>query len=149
MIAREQVLDLMATSPAVYLATTDGVRPWIRALVNLRRSDLYPGPSAFCRGEEFVCYFSTSGASSKVAAIRAHPTVAVYYCDPEQTRGVTLAGEVEVLDDAGLKRRLWDESWRVYWSGPDDPDYVVLRLRPTEANGWWGTAPFRLDPEAL
>ncbi len=149
MIERAAVLELMATSPAVYLATSDGARPWIRALVNLRRADLYPGPSAFCRREEFVCYFSTSGASSKVAAVRAHPGVAVYYCDPERTRGVTLGGEMEVLHEPDLKRALWDESWRIYWSGPDDPDYVVLRLRPTEASGWWGTAPFHLDAEAL
>ncbi len=140
---KDRALALMDGAAAVYLATAEGGRPRIRAMVNLRRRDLYPGAAAFCRGQGFTVYFSTSLASGKVREIRANPAVAVYYCDPEKFHGVMLAGEMEVLCDAGLKETLWSDDWRIYWpAGPGDPDYVVLRLKPARAEGWRGTAPF-------
>lgn len=144
-----EILDLMNSSEAVYLATLDGRIPRLRALVNLRRSDLCPGSAAFCRKEGLTCYGCTSAASSKVAELRAHPEASLYYCDPRNVRGVTLSGRVEILTDQQLKTALWDESWRMYWCGPEDPDYVVLRLTPVEAYGWWGARPFRLDLDGL
>ena len=61
-----------------------------------------------------------------------------------------LTGPVEILTDPDLKKILWDESWRVYFPMEDaDPDYVVLRIKPTEAEGWWGLKKFRLTPEEL
>ena len=54
------------------------------------------------------------------------------------------------MTDPDLKKILWDESWRVYFPMEDaDPDYVVLRIKPTEAEGWWGLKKFRLTPEEL
>lgn len=54
------------------------------------------------------------------------------------------------MTDPDLKKILWDESWRVYFPMEDaDPDYVVLRIKPTEAEGWWGLNKFRLTPEEL
>ena len=58
---------------------------------------------------------------------------------------MTLSGRMEILTDQRLREILWNDGWRIYWSGPDDPDYVILRLKPAEAFGWWGTRPFRLD----
>jgi general stress protein 26 len=149
MIDREAVLKLMEESAAVYLATADGADPRIRALVNLRRRDLYPGPSEFCRSQGGVVYLSTSGASGKVREIRANPQVAVYYCDPGSVHGISLSGRMEVLSDPELKRALWSDAWLIYWQGPDDPDYVVLRMKPTDARGWWGTQPFQIEAGSL
>jgi len=149
MIDREAVLKLMEESAAVYLATVDGGDPRIRALVNLRRQDLYPGPSEFCRSQGGTVYLATSGACSKVREIRANPQVAVYYCDPSSVRGISLSGRMEVLSDPELKCALWSDAWRIYWQGPDDPDYVVLRMKPTGAVGWWGTQPFQLEAGSL
>jgi general stress protein 26 len=149
-IDREAVLKLMDESAAVYLATVDGAVPRIRALVNLRRRDQYPGPSGFCRRQGGTVYLSTSGASSKVREIRANPAVAVYYCDPGSVHGISLSGRMEVLSDPALKRALWDDNWRIYWpTGPDDPDYVVLRMKPTGAAGWWGTRPVQIEAGGL
>lgn len=144
-IDREEILKIMNEADAVYLATVNGTSPRLRPLVNLRRADLYPRVGDFCRREAFVCYFSTSIASGKVKEIQANPSVAVYYCDPKQTRGIEFSGRMEILTDPELKKALWEDDWRVYWRGPDDPDYVVLRLSPSSASGWWGTKPFRFD----
>jgi len=149
MIDREAVLKMMDESAAVYLATVDGAYPRIRALVNLRRRDLYPGPSEFCRAHGSTVYMATSAASSKVRDIRANSTVAVYYCDPASVHGISLSGQMEVLSDPELKRSLWSDAWRIYWSGPDDPDYVVLRMAPTAVEGWWGIRPLEIEAGSL
>lgn len=149
-IDREAVLEMMNEAEAVYLATIEGEVPRIRALVNLRRRDLYPGPSQFCRREGFTVYLSTSASTRKPHELRAHPLASVYYCNPRQFQGVTLTGPVEILTDPTLKETLWDESWRIYFPmGAADPDYVVLRLKPTEAEGWWSEKRFSLAPEEL
>ena len=149
-VDRQAVFELMDASAAVYLATVDSSEPRLRALVNLRRRDQFPGPSAFCRQQGGTVYLATSGASSKVREIRANPAVAVYYCDPGSVHGVSLSGRMEVLSDPELKRVLWDESWRIYWpAGPEDPDYVVLRMKPTGATGWWGSATAEIEDGLL
>ncbi len=145
MTTRESVLDLMTASAAVFLANTDGGAPRIRALENLRRN---PRSAEFCRAEGFTCYFATSAASGKVRELRANPAAAAYYCDPTQVHGVTISGRVEVLDDLELRRALWRDPWSIYWRGPEDPDYVVLRLVPDDVRGWWGTVPFALEVRA-
>ena len=149
MIDREAVLEMMNQADAVYVATVSGGGPRVRALVNLRRRDRYPDAGDFCRKQGFTSYFSTSVASGKVGDIRANPSVAVYYSNPNQIRGVELRGQMEILTDPGVKNALWQEEWRIYWpAGADDPDYVVLRLHPAHAAGWWGTAPFQLEMNA-
>lgn len=147
MVDKNSVLKLMDEAEAVYLATLGETGPRIRAMVNLRRADLYPGASRACRSDDFTVYLSTSSASDKVREIRANPAVSVYYCDPNSYHGVTIAGRAEVLSDPELKKALWSEDWRVYWpEGDRDPDYVVVRLKPDDISGWWAGKPFRLDP---
>ncbi len=142
----QAVLGLMDEPEAVYLATVDGATPRIRAMVNLRRADLYPAASALCRKEGLTVYFTTSLGSGKVRELRANPRASVYYCDPRRFHGVTLTGRVEVLTDPQLKLALWSDSWRVYWPQcATDPDYVVLRMRAETATGWWGTTPFYFE----
>jgi general stress protein 26 len=58
------------------------------------------------------------------------PRACVYFVDFDQWMGLMLVGEVEVLQDAESKQRLWREgSERYYPLGVTDPDYSVLRFR--------------------
>lgn len=148
-IDKNDILEVMDQAEAVYLATVSGSAPRIRAMVNHRRKDLYPGPSEFARAGGFTVYFCTSAASGKVRELCANPAAAAYFALPGRFRGVMLTGDAEVLEDMESKEALWDEGWRVYWpDGPSDPDCVVVRLTPREANGWWGSEPFYLDLRA-
>lgn len=143
---KKDVLKLLDASEAVYLATISEKGPRIRALVNLRRADLFPGPSKIARADDFTVYLATSLASDKVKDIRQHPEVSLYYCDPKTFHGVTLNGKAEVLDDPELKKALWSWDWRVYWPrGADDPDYIVVRVKADEIRGWWSGSAFTLE----
>jgi general stress protein 26 len=146
MIDKQALLELMNEADAAYIATVAENRPRIRAVTNLRRPGAGAGAGSSCCREGFTSYFATSLASDKVREIRANPAVSVYYADSGKVHGVELSGEMEILSDADLKTALWRDEWRIYWpAGAADPDYVVLRLKPIRASGWWGTSPFRFD----
>lgn len=146
MVDKAQILSLMDKADAVYLATVSDKGPRIRALVNLRRSDLYPGSSKIARTDDFTVYLATSSASDKVKDIQCNPAVSLYYCEPKTFHGVTLNGKAEILEDPELKTALWSWDWRVYWPrGADDPDYIVVRVKPDEISGWWSGSAFTLE----
>jgi general stress protein 26 len=110
---KNDVLEMMARAEAVYLATSDGVSPRIRALVNLRRPDCHAERSHFCAEAGFTSYFSTSRASGKVRDVLSNPMVSVYYADPAETHGIELRGPAEVVDDEAIRQRLWQDEWRI------------------------------------
>ncbi len=146
---KRQCLELMETSEAAYLATVDAPgSPQIRAVTNLRRRQEFPAlaPLFAEHQDDFLVYVATSAASNKRRQIRANPAVSVYYCRPSEFHGVLLEGQAEVMDDPDLKRAVWQPAWGTYWTGPADPDYIVLRLLPQRASGWWWdkTFSFRL-----
>ena len=147
MVKKAELLALMDEAEAVYLATIGDKGPRIRALVNLRRRDLYPGPSKVCRTDDFTAYLSTSLSSDKAQEIRANPAVSLYYCDPTSFHGVLLSGRAELLDDPELKKALWSPDWSIYWPrGAEEPDYVIVRIKADEVSGWWGREKFRFSP---
>jgi general stress protein 26 len=148
MIEKPYLLRLMNESEAVWLATVGTDGPSIRALVNLRRADLYPGPAATARTDDFTVYLSTSRASAKVREIEADPRVSLYYCTPARFEGVTLNGTAGVSEDETLRRALWHESWRIYWpDGAGNQDYVILKIVPKAIFGWHGSEAFDFKPE--
>jgi PhnB protein len=43
-------------------------------------------------------------------------------------------GTVEILTDMETKKDMWQEPLKEYWSGPEDPDYCVLRFSTERYN---------------
>jgi hypothetical protein len=147
-IDRNDILQVMDQADAVYLATVNGSAPRIRAMVNHRRKDIYPGPSEFARAAGFTVYFLTSAASGKVRELRANPVASAYFALPRESKGVMLVGNTEEdmkSTGSALGRGLAHLlAWRAV-----RPDCAVVRLTPKEATGWWGSEPFYLDLRGL
>jgi general stress protein 26 len=62
----------------------------------------------------------------------------VYFCEPEEFKGVMFGGNVEVIDDMDVKRKIWLDWWtRYYFKGLEDPDYTLLRLKPKTAEFYY------------
>jgi len=139
--AKKSGLELMEGSKAAYLTTIDtNGFPITRAMFNIRNKEQFPEFSEFFLKHEnkFVTYIITNTASSKVAHIKNNPAICVYYCDPEEFRGLMLGGPAEIVDDEELKHTLWLDWWTRYYSkGVDDPDYTLLRLYPKYARYYY------------
>ena len=125
-------------------------RPRVRALFNLRNEPHFPDLVALFsdHDRDMMLLFSTNTSSAKVGEIRANPAVAAYLSVPEESWGLMLAGNAEVVSDDDLRRAVWQDGWeRYYPDGYADPDHTVLRLLPDEARGWYRTAKFELVPK--
>lgn len=74
-------------------------------------------------------YFTTNTSSEKVKALRNDPKASIYFVDRRFFRGLSLAGTVEILEDAASKERIWRDGDEQYYSqGVTDPDYCVIRI---------------------
>ena len=132
--AIEVTKQLMETAQLCYLSTVDSEGyPEVRAMLNLRNREAYPGLIAFFAEQRDPCitYFSTNTASAKVARLRTNRHSCVYFASPETFTGVMLKGNMEIVDDSDMKKLLWQPGWEKYYpKGPLDPDNTILRLHP-------------------
>ena len=45
-----------------------------------------------------------------------------------------LTGNIKVVDDVEVKKKLWQDGWEMYYpERVDDPDYTILCLTPKKA----------------
>ena len=49
-------------------------------------------------------------------------------CLSRSAYNITLVGTLEILTDPDIKNEMWQEPMCEYFSGPNDPDYRVLRF---------------------
>jgi general stress protein 26 len=133
-------LRVMSESEAVYVTTLDEEgAPCTRAMENLRRVAQYPSARGVWLGhdEDLLTYLATNTSSEKMRHVGRDPRASLYYCLPGIFHGVMLGGRIEVESDPAVGRALWQEKWtEIFPQGFADPDYSVLRLRPTRLRGW-------------
>jgi len=134
-------LELIETAKAVYLSTVDSKGyPITRAMVNVRNKKQYPEFTEFFdkQENEFVIFFSTNTSSTKIDHIKKNPKISVYFCDPEDFKGIMFSGEVETVEDMDIKREFFlESSIRYYPKGVEDPDYTILRMNPKTASFYY------------
>jgi general stress protein 26 len=139
--AKKLSVELINNSLVAYLSTIDSDGfPITRALLNTRYKERYPEFSKFFNNleDKYVMYFSTNTSSSKIDHLKKNPKVSVYFCAPEDFKGVMFGGEVEIIDDMDIKREFWlDTSVRYYPKGLEDPDYTILRFNPKNATFYY------------
>lgn len=144
--AKRVSLELMAAVPDVFLGTVDsGGFPQVRVMGNLRNKEQCRIAEELFAGhdEDFLIYMLTGNSSDKMQQIRANSKVSVYFSNFAGFHTLLLAGNAEEIDDPDLKKRIWQDEWKIHWSGgPEDPEFLVLKLLPERAKGWYKEGPF-------
>ncbi len=124
---------------AAYLTTIDGGGfPHTRTMVNLRNDKAFPLAAPLFEGhdQDFLTYFSTVKGFDKLKHIEMNPKVSVFYCHPREWWSLLLKGTLEIVQDEGIRKRVWHDDWyEIFPSGVLDPNQVVLRLNPIYALG--------------
>ncbi len=74
-------------------------------------------------------WLPTSRASRKVKQIEQHPQVTLLFVDTDRFNYAAFHGVAAIVADPARCAGLWHEEWRDDWpQGPDDPDYILLRI---------------------
>jgi general stress protein 26 len=121
--SRDQLIatarEIMTTTRYCALITIDA-----RGRANARTMD------AFAPDDKMVVWFGTNPLSRKVAEIRRHPRVTLYYFDRENQAYVTLHGIARLVNDPQEKLRHWKDDWKDFY--PDrNKGYLLIEVRPS------------------
>jgi general stress protein 26 len=121
-------LELVNRSRSLLVSSVDtGGYPHTKALFNMEHQDLE------------VFWFGTNTSSIHLQQFIKNPKACVYAVDFQQFMGLTLSGEIEILQDLQYKKRLWREGFEQYYSqGLTDPDYSVMRFTSKDARYYHG-----------
>lgn len=86
-------------------------------------------PMYLAAREENVFWFPASASSRKIAQVRKDPRVTLLFVRQAEFDYASVYGAVSVVASPDRKRALWREEWIEQWpAGPDDEDYILLRV---------------------
>lgn len=116
-------------------ATWDGRRQRMRPLSSIPTRD------------EHAIYFLVDAAGDKNEQIQRFPFVSLGYADPGAGDYVTITGRATVGNDRAKIKELWTPFAKAWWDSADDPDILLVRFVPDEAELWEG--PHKLVAAAI
>ncbi len=147
--AKRVSLELVEIVQDAYFSTVDGDGfPQTRVMGNLRNKEQCQIAEELFAGhdEDFLIYMLTGHSSDKMQQIRANSKVCVYFCNSAEFHTLLLVGNAEEIDDPDLKKRIWQDEWKIHWpGGAEDPEFIILKLLPEWAKGWYKEGPFEFD----
>jgi general stress protein 26 len=111
----------MKTPQLSALATiTEDGKPWVRYVTPMM-------------DENLTIWVATFAGSRKVTHIKKNPevhlTVGVTSMDTAESY-LQVQGRAEVLTDATTKNAVWGDHLKGIFTGPDDPNYNVIKITP-------------------
>ena len=118
---KKKIQDKMKTPQLSALATiTEDGKPWVRYVTPLM-------------DENMIIWMATFAASRKVGHIKENPevhlTVGVTSMETAESY-LQIQGRAEVLTDGATKKAVWNDHLKGIFSGPDDPNYNVIKITP-------------------
>ena len=79
--------------------------------------------------ENLVIWFGTNPKSRKVAEIRRHRRVTLYYFDRDSPAYVTITGLARLVNDPAEKARHWKDEWKGFYRNRDQA-YLLIAVTP-------------------
>ena len=116
---KKKILKVIEGSKLASLATIANGRPWVRYVV--------------ARSEGLILYICTFKDSRKVKQIKKNPNVHLTIggsMENMEAPYVQITACARARSDAGIRKRLWMPFMRKYYTGVDDPQYVVIEVQP-------------------
>jgi general stress protein 26 len=83
--------------------------------------------------DEFTLYTATSKQTQKVDELEANPHTHIligYEGEGFGDEFLEIEGTVTISDDESLKEKTWNEHMKPWFSGPEDPDLLILKVEP-------------------
>lgn len=83
--------------------------------------------------EDFTLYTATSKMTDKVEELEKNPNTHIligYDGDGFGDAYLEIMGTAMISDEESLKEKVWNEHMKPYFTGPDDPNLVILKVTP-------------------
>jgi general stress protein 26 len=118
---RQKIIDVIDNGKLASVATVKDGKPWVRYM-------------AFGRSGDGLELFSATFANSrKVLQVKNDKNIHLTFGGDSTNcmkPYINVVGTAEILDDDGAKNAVWCDELANYFQGPDDPNYVVLKVSP-------------------
>lgn len=131
---KAMILKVLSGVKLGSFATINEGKPWVRYVMVHTKDNL-------------DMYFTTARPSRKIKQIEknadCHITVGgdgSNFASPY----VQIVGKAEVKTDIELKKEFWNDFLAQMFKGPEDPNYVIVKLKP-ELIEFWGMG--KMEPQ--
>lgn len=96
---------------------------------------LHARPMAIAKTEpDGGIWFISGGDTSKVNELQQDSTILAVM--QSGSKFMSVGGRAQLTRDRAKIEELWKETFRAWFDGKDDPNIVLIRLNPTEAEYW-------------
>lgn len=119
--AEEKLIELLRSFDNAMLVS-GGVEPHARPMSIAETSP--DGTLWFLTGKDTQKVFEIAENTDAMAVMQS------------ATRYISVTGRARVVDDRARIHKLWKEPMRVWFTGKDDPNIVLIALEPREAEYW-------------
>lgn len=124
---KQRILPIIRPAHLASLATvTEDGKPWVRYVI----------PRA---SEDMTLRIATRVGSRKVAQIEKNPevhlTCGVIHPRTAETF-LQIQGQAQFVTDKAERKAFWDEHLANEFTGPDDPEYGVIIVKPYRIEFW-------------
>lgn len=116
---KEKILNVIKESKIGVLSTVENNKPYSRYMTFFN--------------EELTFYTPTSVETEKIDEIEKNPHVHILFGYENEGLGdsyLEISGTSKINDSAELKKKLWNKSFEQWFKGPEDPNYVLLQIKP-------------------
>jgi general stress protein 26 len=119
---KERIFEIIRGPQLASFATiTEDGKPWVRYIT--------------ARGsEDLTIRFATPKDSRKVGHIQKNPEVHLTcgVTDPKTAiASLQIEGSAEFVTDKTEREAFWHDTLKIYFTGPDDPNYGVVVVKPS------------------
>ena len=117
---KNKILELISKPQLASFGTIKDGKPWIRYM--------------FLTGEpDLTLYTTTFSNSRKVEQLKKDPNIHIVIGgDQEHFKNphINIQGIAQILTDLDTKKKHWSEHLKVFFSGPEDPNFSVIKISP-------------------
>jgi general stress protein 26 len=118
---KEKVLQILENNKVGTLATVKNSKPHSRYMTFFN--------------EELKLYTATSKETDKTEEIQENPNVHILIGYDGEGLGdayLEIEGRASVNASEDLKEKVWNDHLKPWFDGPNDPNYIVLEIQPTD-----------------
>ncbi|MCM2535374.1 pyridoxamine 5'-phosphate oxidase family protein [Neobacillus ginsengisoli] len=116
---KEKVVNIISNHKTGILASVENNKPHSRYMTFYN--------------EDLTLYSPTKKDTEKMDEIENNPYVSVLLGYEEKGQSdayVEILGTSSINDTEALKNQFWEESFNKWFEGPNDPNYVLLKIQP-------------------